>query len=122
MLRAADPAAYINFRKVISMGKAIDILLYVALSEEFDVVIDMLGSDFKSQEQVGVALTGFFGNIDSPVLNRSFEVAVFPAGKMGNTRSASLTSALIEKLNPANIVVLGIAGLILPSNSGHAAK
>ncbi|CAD5678083.1 hypothetical protein J4W69_14950 [Escherichia coli] len=54
------------------MGKAIDILLYVALSEEFDVVIDMLGSDFKSQEQVGVALTGFFGNIDSPVLNRSF--------------------------------------------------
>lgn len=31
------------------MGKAIDILLYVALSEEFDVVIDMLGSDFKSQ-------------------------------------------------------------------------
>ncbi|HGK7250452.1 TPA: hypothetical protein RG785_004612, partial [Escherichia coli] len=91
------------------MGKAIDILLYVALSEEFDVVIDMLGSDFKSQEQVGVALTGFFGNIDSPVLTRSFEVAVFPAGKMGNTRSASLTSALIEKLNPANIVVLGIA-------------
>ena len=89
MLRAADPAAYINFRKVISMGKAIDILLYVALSEEFDVVIDMLGSDFESQEQVGVALTGFFGNIDSPVLNRSFEVAVFPAGKMGNTRSAS---------------------------------
>ncbi len=113
MLRAADPAAYINFRKVISMGKAIDILLYVALSEEFDVVIDMLGSDFKSQEQVGVALTGFFGNIDSPVLNRSFEVAVFPAGKMGNTRSASLTSALIEKLNPANIVVLGIAGSLV---------
>ncbi|EFO7599496.1 TPA: TIR domain-containing protein [Escherichia coli] len=95
------------------MGKAIDILLYVALSEEFDVVIDMLGSDFKSQEQVGVALTGFFGNIDSPVLNRSFEVAVFPAGKMGNTRSASLTSALIEKLNPANIVVLGIAGSLV---------
>lgn len=32
---------------------------------------------------------------------------------MGNTRSASLTSALIEKLNPANIVVLGIAGSLV---------
>lgn len=95
------------------MDKGIDILLYVALSEEFDVVIEMLGPDFKSQEQIDVALTGFFGKIASPTLNRNFEVAVFAAGKMGNTRSASLTSALIEKLNPANIVVLGIAGSLV---------
>lgn len=92
------------------MGKSIDILLYVALSEEFDVVIEMLGPDFKSHELADVTLTGFFGNIASPALDRNFEVAVFAAGKMGNIRSASLTSVLIEKLNPANIVVLGIAG------------
>lgn len=92
------------------MDKATDILLYVALSEEFNVVIEMLGPGFKAQELVGLALTGFFGKIESPALNKSFEVAVFAAGKMGNTRSATLTSALIEKLNPSNIVVLGIAG------------
>ena len=78
------------------MGKSIDILLYVALSEEFDVVIEMLGPDFKSHELADVTLTGFFGNIASPALDRNFEVAVFAAGKMGNIRSASLTSVLIE--------------------------
>ena len=92
------------------MDNSIDILLYVALSEELNVIIETLGPEFKSRELESIALTGFFGNIYSTALNRSFEVAVFTAGKMGNTRSASITSALIEKLNPANIVVLGIAG------------
>lgn len=92
------------------MSNGTDILLYVALSEEFDAVIAMLGAGFKPRELENVALTGFFGKINSPALNKDFEVAVFAAGKMGNTRSANLTSVLIEKLNPANIVVLGIAG------------
>lgn len=92
------------------MSNGTDILLYVALSEEFDSVMAMLGEGFESRELESVALTGFFGKINSPILNEDFEVAVFAAGKMGNTRSANLTSALIEKLNPANIVVLGIAG------------
>src|SRR5687768_7491435 len=92
------------------MSNDIDILLYVALAEEFDSVIAMLGDGFKSRELSDVALTGFFGKIASPVLGTDFEVAVFPAGKMGNTRSANLASLLIEKLKPPDVVVLGIAG------------
>lgn len=88
----------------------VDILLYIALNEEFDSAMAMLGDSFKSDELPDVALTYFWGSIPSPVLSRDFQVVVIPAGKMGNTRSANITSALIEKFRPANIVVLGIAG------------
>jgi len=88
----------------------IDILLYIALKEEFDEAMKMLGDGFKPRELADVALTGFFGSIASPVLGKDFQVAVVPAGKMGNTRSANITSAIIEKLRPADVVVLGIAG------------
>jgi nucleoside phosphorylase len=87
-----------------------DILLYFALKEELDLAMAMLGDGFKPKEMPDMALTGFFGSIPSPILGRDFRVAVFPAGKMGNTRSANVTSAVIEKVKPDDIVVLGIAG------------
>lgn len=96
-----------NYR---AMSDEIDILLYVALGEEFDAVMTMLGDEFKSLELSDAALTGFFGIITSPALERDFRIAVFPAGKMGNTRSANVVSLLIEKLRPTDVVVLGIAG------------
>ena len=89
---------------------SVDILLYIALKEELDSAMEMLGDGFKPKELPDVALTGFFGSVTSPVLGRDFQVAVFPAGKMGSTRSANITSAVIEKLKPADVVVLGIAG------------
>ena len=89
---------------------SVDILLCIALKEEFDVVIEMLGDAFRPRELADVALTGFFGNLRSTVLGRNFQLAVFPSGKMGNTRSANVASTLIEKLNPTDVVILGIAG------------
>lgn len=89
---------------------SVDILLCIALKEEFDAVIETLGHGFKPIELTDVALTGFFGSVTSSVLGKEFQVAVFPSGKMGNTRSANVTSTLIEKLKPADVVVLGIAG------------
>lgn len=88
----------------------VDILLCIALKEEFDAAIEMLGKNFTARELPDVALTGFFGSISSSVLGKDFQVAVFPSGKMGNTRSANVTSALIEKLRPIDVVVMGIAG------------
>ena len=88
----------------------VDILLCIALKEEFDAAIQVLGTSFKPKELADVALTGFFGSVPSSVLGKDFQVAVFPSGKMGNTRSANVTSTLIEKLRPADVVVLGIAG------------
>lgn len=92
------------------MSEGVDILLYVALSEEFDSVMAVLGDVLQPQELSDVALTGFFGHLASPILGKDFHIAVFPAGKMGNTRSANVVSLLIEKLKPADIVVIGIAG------------
>src|SRR5687768_10951288 len=92
---------------------SIDVLLYLALSEEFDTAMPMLGQ-FVPQELPGTTLTVFAGDIWSAELQRDFRIAVLPAGKMGNTRSASVVSAAIEKLTPANVVVLGIAGSMTP--------
>lgn len=93
-----------------AMTNSVDILLYVALSEETDSVLEMLGSSFLPRELKDVALTGFFGSLPGPTSDRDFSVALVPAGKMGNTHSATVVSLLIEKLKPADVVVIGIAG------------
>ncbi|WP_346891545.1 TIR domain-containing protein [uncultured Roseibium sp.] len=92
------------------MTDHIDILLYLALSEEADSVLGVLGDGFKPEEFSSLALIGFFGTLRSSSLHRDFRVAVVPAGKMGNTRAANVVSALIGILKPADVVVIGIAG------------
>lgn len=92
------------------MTSPVDILLYVALSEEFDTVLADLGDGFRPEEMLDAALTIYRGAIEAPSSGRSVSVAVIPAGKMGNSRAASISAVVIEKLRPANVVVLGIAG------------
>lgn len=92
----------------------IDILLYIALSEEFnhlaDDLIGDLGRVFVPQELEDVAITLFVGEVFSPVLARDFHLAVVPAGKMGITRAAAVTSAVLGASPACDVVVLGIAG------------
>ncbi len=92
----------------------IDILLYIALSEEFndlsDELIDELGDGFMPRELNDIALTVFCGKVYSQALKKDFQLAVVPAGKMGNTRSAGVTSAILTELPAHNVVVTGIAG------------
>lgn len=92
----------------------IDVLLYIALSEEFnhlsDKLIEEVGDAFVPQELVDIAITIFCGKVFSPVLNRDFQLAVVPAGKMGNTRAVAVTSAILSKSQACDVVVLGIAG------------
>ncbi|WP_315831454.1 hypothetical protein [Bradyrhizobium prioriisuperbiae] len=89
---------------------SVDVLLYVALGEEFRYVMDVLGDGFEDHEAADLTLTYFVGKIPSPVQQRDLSIVVVPAGKMGNTRSATFTSALITEFDPRNVVVLGIAG------------
>jgi nucleoside phosphorylase len=92
----------------------IDILLYIALNEEFndlsDQLIEKLGDGFMPYELKDIAITIFCGKVFSPALEKDFQLAVVPAGKMGNIRAASITSSILSKLNMRDVVVLGIAG------------
>jgi nucleoside phosphorylase len=89
---------------------SVDVLLYVALSEEFNYVLQALGVPFEHEEATNTALTYFRAEIHSPELGRDVLIVVVPAGKMGNTRAAAITSDAIGRYNPRNVVVLGIAG------------
>ncbi|CAM4102574.1 TIR domain-containing protein [Pseudomonas wadenswilerensis] len=92
------------------MTDRVDILLYVALSEEAESVLEVLGDQFQARELKNANLTAFIGTIPGPTPGRDFNVAMVPAGKMGNTRSASTVSLLIKEFEPADVVVVGIAG------------
>jgi nucleoside phosphorylase len=89
----------------------VDILLYIALKEEFDVVKRLLG-DLEVRKLEGEAVTLFAGRIRSQSLGRDFKVGVVPAGKMGNVRAASITSVVLREWKPNDVVVIGIAGSI----------
>ena len=79
----------------------IDILLYIALSEEFDALSDELigemGKGFTPHELDDLAITIFLGKVTSPVLNQDFRLAIVPAGKMGISRAAAVTSAILSR-------------------------
>jgi|WetSurSiteA1Bulk_404760.scaffolds.fasta_scaffold00569_2 hypothetical protein len=90
----------------------IDILIYIALSEEFDILSDELIKKFNfiSKKLDNLPSTIFNGRVSSPVLNKDFEIAVVPVGKMGNIASAVVVSKICEQFDVRNIVVLGFTG------------
>ena len=92
----------------------IDILLYVALIEEFDALNEALTSDLNTNldviELVDLALQIFSVNVPSSALRRDFRLGIVPAGIMGITRAASVVSAVIDRSRCNDVVVLGIAG------------
>lgn len=94
----------------------IDIFVYIALSEEFqsayDKAVEISEAIFKPQELVDWPLTIYKGQIHSAIQKRTYDVVILPAGKMGNTHSAAITSFFLTKYSIANIVVLGIAGSV----------
>lgn len=92
----------------------IDVLLYVALSEEFDAITTALTEDLQAKikffELKNLALQVFTVDVPSPVLEKKIRLAIVPAGKMGTTRAASVVSAILDRSHCNNVVVLGIAG------------
>lgn len=98
---------------------SVDVLLYVALGEEFHDVMDVLGEGFRHEEAKDVTLSYFTGTIHSPVQQCDISVVVVPAFKMGNSRSGAVASWAITRFNPRNVVVIGIAGsLVADLNPG----
>jgi len=63
-----------------------DILLYIALSEEFsdlsDELIENIGIELRPVELDEMAITVFCGKIFSTVLNKECHITIVPSGKM----------------------------------------
>ena len=90
----------------------IDIIVYVALTEEFKYVYDEFATEMESFELDNFELRYFVVKIFSPMLKRDFNLVLVPGGNMGNTYSSAAASVLIDRFDPKNLVVLGIAGTI----------
>lgn len=90
----------------------IDIAVYVALSEEFATVSKVLGKGFQPDKLRDLAITCLRGAIRTH-LDKPVRILVVPAGKMGNTRSANVMSAILTRFAPKNVVVIGIAGSLV---------
>ncbi len=88
----------------------VDIALYVALTEEFQSILKELGRNYKSIELKNVAFTCYLVSLPSDHSNRAYTVLVVPAGKMGISRASNVTSAIIDRFLPSDVVVMGIAG------------
>jgi len=91
---------------------ALDVAVYVALSEEFATVLEEVGPGFEAVELRDVALTLFRGAIQARGSSTRYNVGIIPAGKMGNTRAANVMSAILSRGDVKNVVVLGIAGTL----------
>lgn len=87
----------------------IDFLIITALNLERDAVIEYLG-DFE-KIQVGNEIPTYYQTeIRLPNRLESYKVTLILLLEMGNVDAGILGKIAIEKLNPKNIIMLGIAG------------
>ena len=93
-------------------ASSVDIIVYVALGEEFSVALKHFGKGFKPDEIADLAVTVYRGTVRTGAPQSSCRVLIVPAGTMGNTRSSGLMSAVLAKNEARNVVALGIAGSI----------
>jgi nucleoside phosphorylase len=93
------------------MKRKTDILIYVALAEEFEYIIKTFTLPFNKIESKNHALTHYAGEIPAKDgSNKVYKITLVPSGTMGNVHSAVFASSLIDEFNPSDVVVIGIAG------------
>jgi len=91
---------------------ALDVIVYVALGEEFSLALKHFGKGFIGEEAPDLAVTVYRGKIPHVASQALTSVLIVPGGSMGNTRSSNLMSAFLSKHSARNVVALGIAGSI----------
>lgn len=91
---------------------SVDIMVYVALGEEFSMALKHFGKGFVPDETGDLAVTVYRGSVRAGTPQSSCRVLIVPAGTMGNTRSSGLISAFLARNETRNVVALGIAGSI----------
>jgi nucleoside phosphorylase len=91
---------------------ALDLLIYVALGEEFLLALDQIGKGLISEDVPELAVKAYRGTLLTGRQRTACKVAVIPAGAMGNTRSSGVVSGVLAYYKARNIVALGIAGSI----------
>ena len=95
-----------------SPGRCLDLAVYVALGEESETVLGQFGPNLEPCELPNIAMTAFCRRVTAHADGKEYVVGVVPSGKMGNTRAASVMSAILSTFAVRNVVVLGLAGSI----------
>jgi nucleoside phosphorylase len=91
---------------------AVDLVIYVALGEEFVLALKQFGRTLVGEELPDLALTVYRGTIRRARAKAGCKLLVVPAGAMGNTRSSAVISGILAQHKASNVVGLGIAGSI----------
>jgi nucleoside phosphorylase len=87
-----------------------DIVVYIALSEEYTHIHDLLKDSFESKEFDETESDYWIGTIRAPFSGREYRVVFVIAGEMGPTTASSISSFLIDAFRPSDLVVVGVAG------------
>lgn len=90
----------------------LDLLIYVALGEEFLLALDQFGKGWTSEDVPDLAVKAYRNTLRTGRQRGTCKVAIIPAGAMGNTRSSGVVSGVLGHYNARNVVALGIAGSI----------
>lgn len=93
-------------------NEPIDLAIYIALSEEFNHVVEILNSQYKSFEYNDISITIFQDKWKERAFNRFYNVFIIPAGTMGNISAGNIITSIMTIYKPQNIVIAGIAGAI----------
>lgn len=90
------------------IGAPVDFLIVTALPEERDAVLDKIGPYQKVQ--LPGSPTYYLASLATCLPDVCYQVAVTMLSEMGNVESAQHTKQAIADLDPAYVVMTGIAG------------
>src|SRR5262245_40710694 len=91
-------------------GEHVDIAVYVALQEEFKLILPIISATVEISEDEEISITYYRSALPSDVTNVKWNILMVPAGAMGQQRAAAVTAHINARFKPDNIVVIGIAG------------
>lgn len=112
--RPIHPKARTPSKAPMQMPFQADVAVFIALKEEFDLFYDRVskqtGVAWTDRDDPQKAFTYYGATLPVAGSADGIKVVVVCAHEMGPQRAANLASALVDRFNPAAVVVIGIAG------------
>lgn len=109
-----NPRAHVRTETPMQMPFQAEVAVFIALKEEFDLFYNRIrkqtGNSWDHWDDPQKAITYYGTTLPVVEGTRDVKVVVLCAQEMGSQRAAGLVSAMVDRFNPAALVVIGIAG------------